>query len=60
MLVSGYGDTSRIPLSTEFLASKALREQIIDDNLDESSTRINVKTSMKHQVVFLVNITLQA
>ena len=42
------------------LASKALREQTIDDNLDESNKSINIKTNMKHQVVFLVNITLQA
>ena len=42
------------------LASKALRDQTIDDNLDASNTKINIKTSMEHQVVFLVNITLQA
>ena len=39
MLVSGYGSTSRIPLGIEFLASKALREQTNDDNLDESNTK---------------------
>ena len=39
MLVSGYVSTSRILLGTEFWASKALRDQTIDDYLDASNTK---------------------
>ena len=39
MLLSGYGSTSRIPLGKEFWASKALRDQTIDDDLDASNIK---------------------
>ena len=34
ILVSGYGSTSRIPLSIEVWLAKALREQTVDADLD--------------------------
>ena len=39
ILVSGYGCTSRIPLSTDFWLAKALRDQKINDDLDASNIK---------------------